>query len=351
MRYERYQAYYRHGLQQSCAARGAEFRTVPMTRLAPLLRTARHVRDQYLVRVPAPGVLGVADRVARLAEGPLRSPSAAFHHLVGQYLFAAQDGETYRVCIDAADYPTPPNDELVCWSDTYFKTNYWPSVTYPKHVRPLVNGDPMILGRIDTLRALRDHNKEVDICFVARVWGGRKPTEGVEHNLRLLEALSRAPCSKTLVAVLMTGDLNEQARRLARSGITCRQRMIKAQELWNLMARSRLNVIRLGMHNCLPWRMAGALAIGACVALDQEPPSRWPEPLREHDNFLDLGAATSQDAVADASCYERIPEKVEAWLREPETLEQIARANASYFDRNVDPPAVGGSILAAIDAR
>lgn len=351
MRYERYQAYYRHGLRESCEATGAEFRTVPMTRLAPLLRAARHVRDQYVARVPAPGVVDAADRVARFAEGPLRTPSTAFHHLVGQYLFEAQDGETYGVCIDAADYPKPPNDDLVAWSDIYFKTNYWPSVTYPRHVRPLVNGDPMILGRIDALRALRDRRKDVDLCFVVRVWGGRKPTEGVEHNLRLLEALSRARCSKTLVAVLMAGDVDAQARRLARSGITCRRKMINAQQLWDMMARSRLNVIRLGMHNCIPWRMAGALAIGACVVLDQEPLSRWPEPLREQGNFLDLGAATSEDTVADETMYEQIPEKVEAWLRESETVSRIANANASYFDRNLDPAVAGAILLASIESR
>lgn len=349
-RYERYQAYYRHGLREVCRARGAEFRTVSMTRMAPLLRAARRARDRYLARAPARGVLEAADRAARFVEGPLRGPSAAFHHLVGQYVFEDDGGELHRVCIDAADYPVPPNDELVAWSDTYLKTNYWPSVEYPQHVRPLVNGDPLILGRIDALRALRDQRKEVDLCFVARVWGGRKAVEGVEHNLRLLEALSKVRCSKMLVAVLLAGDVDAQARRLARSGITCRRKMMDPRQLWDLMARSRLNVIRLGMHNCIPWRMAGALAIGACVAVDQVPESRWPEPLREQFNFFNLGVATNQDAVAGETSYEEIPERVEAWLQDSEAIEQIARENASYFDRHVDPAAVGASILAAVES-
>jgi hypothetical protein len=124
--------------------------------------------------------------------------------------------------------------------------------------------------------------------------------------------------------------------------------MLTQRELWETMARSRLNVIRLGLHDCIPWRMAGALAIGACVALDQAPQPRWPEPLREHLNFLDLGAATDQAPVATEASYEHVPEKVEGWLRESETFGQIARANASYFDRYGDPPAVGASILDAI---
>jgi hypothetical protein len=348
-RYERYQAYYRDGLRLSCDAKGAEFRTVPMTRMAPLLRASRHVRDQYLVRAPTPHVLKTADRAARFVEGPLQTPSSAFHHLVGQYVFEAQGGEPHHVCIDAADYPVPPNDDLVAWSDTYFKTNYWPSVAYPQHVRPLVNGDPLILGRIDALRALRAQPKEVDLCFVARVWGGRKTVEGVEHNLRLLEALSRARCSKTIVAVLVAGDVDAQAQRLNRLDITCRRKMMNSRELWDSMARARLNVVRLGMHRCIPWRMAGTLAIGACLVVDQPPPSRWPEPLRENVNFLELGAATSEDAIA--ASYEQIPERIEAWLQDPETVERIGRANASYFDRYADPSVVGASIVAAVESR
>lgn len=349
-RYERYQAYYRHGLREWCDARGVEFRTVSMARMDSLLGAARHIRDQYLARGPAVGVLEAVDRAARLAEGPLRTPSSAFHHLVGQYLFESQNGEVYRVCIDAADYPVPPMDELVAWSDIYFKTNHWPSVAYPKHVRPLINGDPLILGRIGGLRALRNHSKDVDLCFVARVWGGRKPVEGVEHNLRLFEALSRTRCSKTLVAVLMEGDLDAQTKRLARSGVICRRKMINPQQLWDTMARSRLNVVRLGMHSCIPWRMTGALAIGACVVLDQDPPSRWPEPLRKQVNFLELGVPTGEDAVAPDPCYEEIPERLEFWLSESNTVARIARANASYFDDHVCPEKVGASILAAIES-
>ena len=32
---------------------------------------------------------------------------------------------------------------------------------------------------------------------------------------------------------------------------------------------ARLNVIRLGMHYCIPWRVTGALAIGSCIVLDR----------------------------------------------------------------------------------
>ncbi len=347
--YDRYQLFYREGLRSQCAASGLVFDETPITRLPRLLRPVRHVRDRYLSRLPGKQATSFLDRVAHTLEGPARTPSSFFHSIVGQYLVRTAGGATCRVCVDAADYPDLPCDELVSWSDLYFKANLWPSRTYPSNVLPIVNGDGLILNRIPVLRSYRAQPKECDVCFIVRVWGGRDELEGIEHNLRLLEAVSRARCSKVLIAYLVAGDVEAESRRLRSAGVTCTTRSIRPRTLWRLMGNSRLNIIRLGMHNCIPWRMAGALAMGACVVLDQPPISSWPEPLREDVNFLSLGAETVESPVADSGCYADIPAKIEEWLSEHEKLERIMSNNGDYYDRLVQPQRVGESTLASVE--
>ena len=349
--YDRYQTYYREGLRAHCAASGTQFEAIPMTRLSWPLGTVRHVRDRYLSRLPGTLATSLLDKTVHTLEGPARTPSSFFHNAVGQYVIRTTGGATCRVCVDAADYPDLRSDELVSWSDLYFKANLWPSRTYPSNVLPIVNGDPLILNRIPMLRSFRPQAKERDICFIVRVWGGRNELEGIEHNLRLLEAINRARCSKVLIAYLVAGDVEAVSRRLRSVGVTCTTRSIRPKTLWRLMGSSRLNVIRLGMHNCIPWRMAGALAMGACVVLDQPPIAAWPEPLRENVNFLNLGAGTVESPVADSGCYEDIPAKIDEWLSERDKLERIMATNGDYFDRLVEPQRVGEGILAAVEHR
>ena len=350
--YELYQTYYREGIRRYCAAGQAVFRTRSMTQHTPLLRQLRHVRD----RLPRgrPGVEAIVstlDRTARPLEGSLMAPSSAFHSLVGQYLFESEDG-LRRVCIDSADYPAFPSRELVDWSDVYFKTNYWPARQNPPHARPLVNGDPSVLPELAQLRAYRRRRKDIDVCFVTRVWGGQDEVEGIEHCLRLLEAVSKANCSKEIVAVLLAGDTDAQRRRLSRFGITCTTNLVPRKRLWELSARARLNVIRLGMHACIPWRVTGAQAIGSCVVLDQSPPSQWPQPLLENRHFLNLAVDTvaAGSPVASQADYDEVPGRIEAWLTEPERLEAIGGATAAYFDECVEPGAVGAHIFREVAA-
>jgi hypothetical protein len=346
--YDRYQRYYREGLRRESARRDIQYREVAMTRATRALRPVRRWRDRYLSRLPGEKVVAGVDAAARALEGPVRTPSGVFHDGVGQYLIATDDGRECRVCIDAVDYPTLPSDQLVAWSDLYFKSNRWPSQVYPGKVLPLVNGDPLILGRIESLRRSRSTPKEWDLCFVVRVWGGRDVVEGIEHNVRLLESLNRIDGSKVLIAYLVAGDIAGISRRLDAARIPHRRRSVRPNELWRLMARSRLNVIRLGMHYCIPWRMAGAVALGSCVVLDQAPLPSWPVPLREDVNFFDLGATTVDSPLSDPGNYEAIPEKVAAWLAEPERIRQMQSENAEYFDRFVDPACVGAYILDAV---
>jgi len=233
--YDRYQTYYREGLRLQCAGSGSTFEAISMTRLPRLLGGVRHVRDAYLVRLPGTRVTSSIDRIAATLEGPPETPSSLFHNAVGQYVVGTTTGATCRICVDAADYPELRSDELLAWSDLYFKANLWPSRAYPPNVLPIVNGDPAILNRIPTLRSYRTLPKQFDVCFVVRVWGGRDALEGIEHNLRLLEAVNRARCSKLVIAYLVAGDIEAIARRLRRVGVTCTTRPIRAKTLWRML--------------------------------------------------------------------------------------------------------------------
>src|SRR5207249_4738414 len=133
-------------------------------------------------------------------EGPLRTPSGTFRPTVGQYLVFYGDGSVRHLCIDAGDPPEIASEELRAWSDVYLKTNYWSSRSYPANVRPMVNADPLMLGRLQALKRRRGTPKTIDLSFVVRVWGGGDGVEGIEHNLRLVEAVSRARCRKRLLA-------------------------------------------------------------------------------------------------------------------------------------------------------
>ena len=212
-------------------------------------------------------------------------------------------------------------------------------------MKPLVNGDPLVLDRIATLRAARSTPKEYDLCCIVRVWGGRDTVEGIEHNLRMLEAVKRARGINVMLAVLVVGDRDEHARRLERAGIPSTTRSVPAGEIWRLTARSKLNIIRLGVHDCIPWRMTGSLALGSCVVLDQPPRTQWPVPLLPETNYFNLGLDTADQGVAAAETYEAVPDLLETWLASPGLVEGIAHTNASYFDEHVSPEQVGAHLL------
>jgi hypothetical protein len=348
--HDRYQRYYAESLRLYCSAIGADFRTKVMSRFPGVIRVLKRVRDDgYAKRLRVPQLERVIDAVAEVLQGPADTPSGYFDDVAGQYLALLPDGELRRFSIDARDSHELGSD-LCAWSDVYFKTNYWPTVEYPDNVFPLFNVDPLVLPQIDWLRAHRDAPKRVDLTFVVRVWGGvTDETEGIEHNLRLLEAVNRARCTKRLLAVLVAGDVPKVRRRLDRLGIPSTTRDIKPEELWQLTAHSRLNVFRLGIHYCVPWRMTGSLAIGSSVVLDRPPFSVWPEPLRESVNFLSLGTIVRPGVpLAAADEYDEIPARIESWLHEPAHLADVARANAEYFDRHLDPARLGAHIMRTV---
>jgi hypothetical protein len=351
--HDRYQAYYREGLRRACARAEIPFEVESVSRLPRPLGALRRFQDAgYLLKVPAAGqrLEQAVEAVGRALEGSVQLPSPIFDPGTGQYLVSAGREDPWRVCIDAMDSGELNSPELAALSDIHYKTNWWPSLTYPPNVRPLVNGDPTILGSIPALRAMRPAPKEYDLCFAVRVWGGRDAVAGIEHNLRLLEAVKRAGCRAFLLAVLVVGDVSAYERRLRKAGIATTVKSIKAADLWQVTAASRLNLLRLGVHDCIPWRVAGSLAVGSCVVLDQQPRAQWHEPLRSGVNFFDLGLVPGEDGVAPDEAYAAVPEKLEDWLREPDAISFVSRSNAGYFDRYVEPERVGEQILHAVSS-
>jgi hypothetical protein len=348
--HDRYQRYYTEGLRRYCAETGCDFRSTAMSRFPRVLEILKRVREEgYAKRLGVPRVESFVDALAHVLEGPMDTPSGHFHDVTGQYLALLPGGELRRFAIDAQDSHEVGSKDLVAWSDVYFKTNYWPGAGYASNVVPLANADPFILPKIGAMRSSRDSVKRVDLSFIVRVWGGADEVEGIEHTLRLLEAVDRARCTTRILAIVVAGDVPQIRRRLDRARIPSTTRMIGATDLWRLTAESRLNVFRLGLRYCVPWRMTGSLAIGSCAVLDRPPFSVWPEPLREGVNFLSLGTAVGPGCpVAPAEQYDEIPARIEAWLAQPELTSEIARANAEYFDAYVEPVQLGKHVLTSI---
>jgi hypothetical protein len=265
----------------------------------------------------------------------------------GQYVITTPQGCIHGVCIDTADSHEIQSPQLCEWSNVYFKTNFWPSAAYPTNVLPLVNADPLVLGNLEQFRSSRSASKEFDVCAVIRIWEG----EGVEHNIRLLKAIANAKCDKFVLAVLFPGEGDDHILRyLSRARVPTTTRGLKPPDLWRKTASSTLNVVRLGVHYCVPWRMTGSLATGSCVVLDRPPLSAWPQPLRESVNYLSLGLNVAPGTpLAPQQRYDEIPRLIEDWLSEPELIERIARANGEYFDRFLEPQRVGDHIVQTVE--
>jgi hypothetical protein len=350
-----YQAYYREGLRAWGRRAGILFRercpgySRKILRVLGALRRSTRVR-QWSGR-GAGLVHGALDRLARGLGASRLPPSGLFDPLVGQYLFHLADGSERRVCIDSRDSGEVGSEALLGWCDWYFKTNYRQDRSYPTKVRPLVNGNPLVLGNLDELRAQRRAEPEYDLCFVVRVWGGSNEVEGIEHNLRLLEAVARVQARKYLLAYLVAGDIPASARRLEKQGIPWTATPMPMHQLWSVAARSRINVIRLGLHDCVPWRMVDLLALGACPVLDQDLRTRWPEPLEKGKHYLSLDAATAQDhPVADLGAYDRVAERLEEWLLADEPIRTIRANNEVYFDQHLAPEVVAAYLARTVCA-
>jgi hypothetical protein len=260
-------------------------------------------------------------------------------------LFQRPDGIEVSVAIDLLDSGDLDSPRALAACDLYFKSSYGKDRVYPEKVVPLYQCSFLLVDGMDRIRALRSAPKDYDLCFTTRVWGGSNDTEGIEHNLRILEALAKVHCRKYLRAYLVAGDRTSYARRLDRRGIPWSLDPLPWSEHWKVLAGSRLNVHRLGMHRSATWRMTELQCMGACPVLDQHPVTLWPAPLREHEHYLTLDVTPPPGQwIAPDAGYEAIPERVIQLLSDPIAIERIAANNQAYFDQYLEPYALGRQI-------
>jgi|SRR5579863_1904801 len=346
------QEYFWNGLKLSMERSGGTFEKVSVSGAPVFLSMMGNIKQSYKFRKIIDNnqsVLSRMDKLAVLLEGKVTTPSGSFHPAVGQYIIRSTDGQSSNVCIDMSDSEPITSSELCRWSDIYFKANYWGEKEYPATVRPMYYINPILIDKIDHLRSLRSCRKEYDLCFIVRVWGGRNETEGIEHNLRLLEEVSKINCRKYLYAYLVSGNVREYAKRLEREGIPFGLKPLPIDELWRVSARSEASVMRLGMHYCIPWRMNDLMAMGACPIFDSRPYSVWPRALQENENFLSLNLQWGyQKTSASEDEYKAIPLKIENWLAQKSLLNQVRENNARYFDDLLTPCSIGNHIVETV---
>jgi hypothetical protein len=348
--HDRYQAYYLAGLTAAAEAAGVPVTVHQLQRLPGVLRALRRVRSSYrLTRLMKTRLADGVDGIARLVGGNRTPPSGVFHPLVGQYVFEFEGGKTVRLAVDAQDSGELALPDAGSVFPLYAKTNYHADGVYPEFVIPECNGNPLILDKLPELTASRTQPAEYDVCCVVRVWGGQDEEEGVEHNLRLLEAVNKANVRKYLLAYLVTGDIDRQEARLRAQGIPTTRQPMPLQRLWQVSASSRINIIRLGMHNCVPWRYMDMLAMGTCVVFDQPPQTVWPVPLEEGKHYLHLGLLTPRgQARADDARYTAVPELLTQYVCHASLVDAIRSQTAAYFDQHAHPAAVGRRLLSKV---
>ena len=337
--HDRYQVYYRTALASYCASRGIGFAETG-SRFPKQLRFLYRLRESSAFQKVLPGAAGrrTVDTMARML-GAKCGPE----HALGSYAIHVKDAEI-KLAIDAFDSGDVQGAELLQWCDVYFKTNLWPARAYSGKVQSLPNISPHVLDEIPKLPHLRTVPKEWDVFGLFRVWGGTDELEGVEHNLAIFEALAALKCKKKLLAYLVTGDTRKQAERLEKVGVECTTKWTPVEEVWEMSARARINIVRHGMHQCMPWRMSEMVAMGACPALDYSPTTRWPEPLKEKVHYLNLDIPY---VPGSRSPFDRqaLVDRVQAWLAEKDLLEEIGRETSTYFDRHMMPEKLGEHII------
>jgi hypothetical protein len=331
-----YQKYYLLGLEQRTAVkvRGAPF-LAAFPRIRPMMAA-----EYRLSKLP------LLKRLPELGRGaPLGPGEDGF---VGCYELAA-DGGPVRFAIDAHDAKEIRNPAALEWADIYFKANRWHTLEYDPKVRPVVNGNGVLdATSLAFLRSLRTARKDVDLVFVANVWGGR------EHVVRVFEQLAAVDCSKILVAILAAPGYDDEEtrmfeRRLRAAGVETRHSYLPPRELWQILARGRILCLRAGKHLCISWRMLDQLAMGAAILYDSCPPPRWPVPLEEGVHYEDCGIVRPPDtSAAPETEYEKVPVAVGRLLERPDHLPALQDAAARYFDEHAAPERVADYLLAEV---
>jgi len=339
------QAYFWESLRGSLTNHKGQFERIPVTSCPTLLSFLGKLKDSYKFQWMIQNnkkINSIIHLLASHLEGKLLTPSECFQTSVGQYVIEFKKQKNLRFCIDMSDAKGIASLDLLNWSDLYFKANYWKDETYSPKVEPVYYVNPYVLNNIEKLKQYRNLPKTYDLCFIVRVYGGTNETEGIEHNLRLIEEISKLNCNKYLYACLVSGNINQYRKRLESQGIPCGNQSLPIEDLWRISGQSRITFMRLGMHFCIPWRMTDMLAIGASPVFDSTPYSIWPMRLTEMENFLSLGLKWSHDKMlALDEEYRQIPRKIEEWLNNGALLQLISDNNHRYFDDYLMPKNLG----------
>jgi hypothetical protein len=131
---------------------------------------------------------------------------------------------------------------------------------------------------------------------------------------------------------------------LEKAGIAWTTHPMPLKELWSLAARSRLNIVRHGVDDCIPWRMTDIMAMGHCPVLDYRARTQWHIPLRENVHYLSLDVPP-EETIAPAEFTSRVMERVEGWLSAKGLISSVAENAAAYFDENLAPARLGRHLV------
>ena len=336
-----YQEYYRNAIRSFSEANHIVYTDKSEAYSPPALHKLRSLRHSYKLSkiIQKRPIASFIDGIARmLSRGPLHP---AFP--VGCYHFTMSTGDSLAVAIDSMD-SGDIFDEVAARSDVYFKSNFWPARRYPDNVLPLPNMNPIVGQDIPFFTGLRNTPKDIDLFAFFRLWGGGNETDGIEHNISLIESLAQVPCEKYLCAYLVAGDIPSLAKRLNSQGVHWTTDPMPKHELCGRAASARLNIVRLGMHECSPWRMIDILAMGGCPVIDYGPQTRWPIPLQENQHYLNLRVAPHSKSK------ETVSENVMQWLGTLGLTEEIGRNAAEYFDQHLAHLPLGEHIVSQCEA-
>jgi hypothetical protein len=261
---------------------------------------------------------------------------------VGRYLASSPSGNI-RFAIDARDNHRILDKDVLDWSDVYFKANRWPDFEYDAKVKPVVNGNGILDVRtVRRLRALRNIEKDVDVAFISRIWGGR------EHNIRLFEELARLDVRSDLLAILPSGPDAEVAARLAQARVPTQDYMVSADALWQRIARAKVIVIRSGPHLCIPWRALDLLALGSCIVWDADPLPHWPVPLEPEVHWVSAGIERPHSGEPERSEYAKLGAAVERLVGDAARARSLRMEAATYFDAHAAPERVAEYVLGTV---
>lgn len=273
---------------------------------------------------------------------------------VGRYTVQYEGKET-KVAIDAADGREVRSEDALAWADIYFKSNMWTDISYPDKVRAITTGDISLTPKhIEFLKSLRNRDEQYDLCFISRIWAGKRddPLNMIIHQVRLFETLARLDCRKKLVAVIpneltASGEWKEYIDRLEKNpAIEVCYRLKSLHELWTSCAVSKVVFFRAGKHLAMPGRMLEYLAMGSCVVFDAKPFSQWYSPLIEGENYVACDAGLKSDeSLPLEDTYGEIASVIDELLSDPEKINKIKRSNAEYYDAYASPEKVARYVI------